>query len=393
MTIVGNTGIPAIFLHHESELREGGGGVQLCTREYFATLTKAGFALTPVAMKTSRRLKNRLGRYLWPNPYEHRYEVSSLHEALDRAKPPAPEFIFLNQRSLGKLLPALRSLYEHSKVVILSHGLESTDYFHELREIGGGPRRTVSVLQTTMLGARLLSEGRQAVYIDHVFCLSEFELSLEHWLGVHSASLLPRIVNRKPLDWKPAAGRLGYVGTLDHRPNREALELFLNALAKNGVTDADVRLVGGPPESGEVIARRYPFVTYLGQLDDEKLIAEASSWSCFLHPLFCYARGASTKLAIALGWEIPIVTTRVGARGYSWTAGSLPMADDPEAFAKLAILTAREPYRSRARVEAQKVAASSPTADDIATQIRSDLRLNDHALKGADRTNRGRLSS
>jgi hypothetical protein len=166
---------------------------------------------------------------------------------------------------------------------------------------------------------------------------------------------------------------LGYVGTLDHRPNRESLELFLTELSRRGPSDFEVRLIGGPDRAGKHLSREYPFVDYLGQLDDDALCNEAATWSCFLHPLFCYARGASTKLAIALGWEIPIVTTTVGARGYMWTDGDLPMADDPERFVGLAMQTAREPYRSRARLETQRVASSSPSESDVAAQIRVDL--------------------
>lgn len=368
---------PAIFLHHESELREGGGGVQLCTREYFAALSKAGFDLTPVALSTSRQLKDRLGRMLWPDPYRHRYHDRALLHALSEARPPDPRYVFLNQRSLGVLLSTLRSVYPRAKFVVLSHGLESTDYLHELRQIGGGPPPHVSLRRTLLLGTRLINEGRQAVDIDHVFCLSPFELALEQWLGARSVSFLPRTVTRNPLDWRAVAGRLGYVGTLDHRPNREALDLVLKEIARRQSRDLHVRLIGGPRAAGEQIAREYAFVNYLGQLDDHGLQEEASTWSCFLHPLFCYARGTSTKLAIALGWEIPIVTTPVGTRGYVWNEGRLPMADNARQFAELAELTSSEPERSKARLETQKIGLSSPDLDDVAAQIRSDLKMSE----------------
>jgi hypothetical protein len=44
-------------------------------------------------------------------------------------------------------------------------------------------------------------------------------------------------------------------------------------------------------------SREYGFVNYLGELSDEKLRENASTWSLFLHPVF----GCSTKLEVAIG--------------------------------------------------------------------------------------------
>jgi len=44
--------------------------------------------------------------------------------------------------------------------------------------------------------------------------------------------------------------------------------------------------------------------------------------------------GFSTKLTIALGWQILIVTTTMGTRGYVWKEGNMPIADKPELLAR-----------------------------------------------------------
>jgi len=69
------------------------------------------------------------------------------------------------------------------------------------------------------LGQCLLAERRHRVAIDHVFTLSSWEAEIERWLGAGGVTALPRTVARRaPLDWRPDACRLGFVGTLDHQP-------------------------------------------------------------------------------------------------------------------------------------------------------------------------------
>lgn len=359
--------IPALFLHHPRHLEAEGGGVQLCTREYFATLERAGFKLTPLEIPYDRRLRARVKRRIWSDPYTSWFDLEeSAAMVAARALELAPRFVFLNQHSLGALIALLRpQLPPATRYVVLSHGLESTDFLHGLRTPGGGPRAGTSVRDATMLGWRIVQEARQARVTDHVFCLAEFEREIEHWVGAHDVTVIPRIVEPAPLDWSPRGRRLGYVGTLDHPPNYEGLVLFLDAFKTLGL-DADIRVVGGPGSVGTSLAKRYPGVTYLGALDNARLIPEVSTWSCFLHPIFCYARGASTKLATALGWEVPIATTAMGRRGYVWREGSLPEADDPVAFARLAASMLDDEEARRARDRVRQVARSSPTLDDVA---------------------------
>jgi hypothetical protein len=104
-------------------------------------------------------------------------------------------------------------------------------------------------------------------------------------------------------------------------------------------------------------------------LSDTELRAEAATWSAFLNPIFCQARGCSTKLATALGWEIPIVTTPVGARGYVQVDGALTSADGPMEFAeRLLDIHARDEWRD-VRNQTIRVARSTPRMDVIAVDV------------------------
>ena len=186
--------VSALFIHSPGHLDSGGGGVQACSREYFSALRSAGFDLIPVEIPPDQRLASKLRRRVWGDPYSTWINISdAVRRALAAA--PAPKWVFINQHYLGPLAPVLRrALPDETRYVMLSHGLESTDYLHELREIGGGPRADVTKRSALMLGWRLVQEARQANAFDHVFCLSEFEREIEHWLGSASVWVIPRTI-------------------------------------------------------------------------------------------------------------------------------------------------------------------------------------------------------
>lgn len=364
----------ALFIYYAGHLDAGGGGVQACSREYYSALERAGFDLIPVEIPPDRRLLTRVRRKIWTDPYASWIDA---RDAVRRAvaAAPEPQWVFINQHFLGELAPLLRNVLPGTtRYVMLSHGLESTDFLHELREVGGGPRRDVTKRQALMLGWRLVQEARHARAFDHVFCLSGFEKEIEHWLGSASVQMIPRTITPAPLDWRPEGARLGFVGTLDHQPNREGLLLFLRAYEALG-GEGEVRVVGGPEAAGRALAAQYRSVRYLGPLSNDLLEAEARTWSCFLHPIFCYARGASTKLATALAWEIPIATTTTGHRGYTWHAGQLPTADDPHEFARLANAMLDMRRATEAREQVRQVAMSSPSITEVAALMRTTLEL------------------
>jgi hypothetical protein len=94
--------------------------------------------------------------------------------------------------------------------------------------------------------------------------------------------------------------------------------MLLDELNKIENKNIELRVVGSPLQEGSNLSESYDFIEYLGELSDPELRDEAQTWSSFVHPVFCYAMGCSTKLAVAIGWEIPILTTTMGIRGYIW---------------------------------------------------------------------------
>lgn len=366
--------IPALFLHYDNSLDDVTGGVQLCSREYFETLTAAGFSLKTLKIENDRRMSNRVKRKLKPEPYHYNFNPDKAIADIKNALTESVQYIFLNQHMLRPLAKVIKqNLGQGIKIVLLSHGLASVDYLHEIRAVSNLSKKDVSNTEVNDLGRQLVEETFHSPYIDHVFCLAPFEVEIEKWLGAKEATHIPRIIKESALAWQPEKGRLGFVGRLDHPPIKEGLLMVLDELKKVKGNTLELRIIGSPIEEGEKLSETYEFVNYLGELNDEELRKDASTWSAFLHPVFCYAMGCSTKLAVALGWEIPIVTTTTGIRGYVWDDGNISIADYPEQFANLAIEYS-DPIKSISiKEEITKIKNSSPQIDNVASIIRNSL--------------------
>jgi hypothetical protein len=354
---------------HPLALAKSAGGLQLCTDEYARTLRAAGVDLTVTPIEHDRRTLTRLVRRVSSRPYPSQWRSAAVEEIVASVSACRARFLFLNLVNLAPLAAALKPrLPPDTEIVLLSHGLESVDFLHTIPIDSRSPRVEAA------LGRRLLDERRHRASIDRVFCLSDWEADIERWLGARRVTAVPRTLpERLPLAWTPDRSRLGFVGTLDHPPTADGLQQFLQAFESISPAEGRLRVVGGPTSAGRALAARFRAVEYLGPLSDSDLEREASTWSAFVHPMFCFARGCSTKLAVALAWRIPIATTPAGARGYVWREGTLPMAESPEALARLAYQLTDRAEALRAREEVEAIARSMPTGDEVGQIMRQAL--------------------
>jgi glycosyltransferase involved in cell wall biosynthesis len=357
-----------LLVSHPRAIERAPGGLQLCTDEFIRAFRAGGFDVELSLIEHDRRLTSRLRNRVIPQPYPPQWQPQSIDAIVRAAEASRAQFVCLNLVNLAPLAAVLRPLLPPAtQIVLLSHGLESVDYLHTVPAgWAAGHERA--------LGRRLLDERAQRAAIDHVLCLTPFEAEIERWLGARRVTAVPRtIAPLPPLCWKPRGRRIGFVGTLDHPPTRDGLGAFLAAAAPNAPADLEVRIVGGPDPDGQALAAKCPMVRYLGPLDDEALRVEVETWSVFAHPLFCWARGCSTKLAVALAWHLPVVTTAAGARGYSWTRGELVIADHPGEFAAAAIRLTSRPDAEAARRAVVDVVRTSPTIEDVGALLRNAL--------------------
>lgn len=364
-----------LFVSSRGNLSSAKGGVQACTHEFISVIEASGVSLSTVAFDQDRRFTTRLLRLLDSSPFVRPFAPALPMEVRRAAEQAAPDFVFLNQDSLAVLAPLIRSyLPSQCRIIVLSHGLESTDLLHQVRLRSVMPcrhrfRPTVDI----MLGRVLLSEQRSRQDVDAVCAISPFDCDLEQWLGTRNVGWLPRIVRASPLEWQPVGSRFGFVGTLDHAPNFEGLIEVLEAAQRAKAAALEIRIVGGPPDVGRWFAERFSAARYLGPLDDAALVQEASTWTAFIHPIFCLPRGCSTKLATGMAWQIPVVTTPHGRRGYEWREGSLLEADTPRTFVQHCLSLGHGQVARAARAEVERAVASSPGLTEVAARMRGLL--------------------
>ncbi len=365
-----------LFVTHRGYVEGVSGGAQLCTREYIEVLKAAGVDLSVCLVEIDSRLSTRLLRKLVHRPYFRPTPPgaeAAIAAAIDAS---APDFVFLNQMGLATLAAGIRRRAGPGcRIVALSHGMESTDLLHMLRLGDDLPLGRPRGLTAASLGRALLAEHRLRADIDMVCALSPLDVVLEVWVGAKAVEWLPRIITPSPLPWRPTGDRLGFFGTLDHAPNLEGLVRAIEALQPHLPRGGRVRVVGGPERTGRWLAARHGFVDYLGPLDDAGLAAEACSWSAVMHPIFCLPRGCSTKLATAIGWQVPIVTTETGRRGYEWREGDLVIAGRPVDFADACLKLMDPVAAERARDGVAAVARSSPSLADVAARMRRLLEI------------------
>jgi glycosyltransferase involved in cell wall biosynthesis len=328
----------AIFLTNKSSLTSSvTGGVQLCSQEFYEILNSIKeIEIKPYYVSFTKNIFQRVQIKIGFENYSM-YNVQNDQQALlNHLKENKIEIVFINMASLIRYAkPIKESFGKQVKIVLLSHGNHSGDFLHLITK----PIVKISTLRNFIrkirLGLLLATESTFRVnYLDAVIALSETEKQIENWFGAKQTLFVPRRLKTDFLSFYPVPGRVGFVGRLDHPPNLQGIEILLTELLKQSKNDIELRLVGAPDSYGKRIAALHSSVNYLGELSDEDLEKEVSTWALLLNPVWWYSTGASTKLAKAISWGVPIVTTTAGCRGYQWMEGSLLMADTPEAMCK-----------------------------------------------------------
>ena len=312
------------------------GGVQRCTKDFYEIVAQASEAVHLFAVSPDRRLKTRLKRrlrlvsYAFYDPSAYR---SQLLSAVDRH---AVDTVVLNMAELVVFAPLIHAEAPHVQIVLMSGGNLSGDLIYEFAVHRQARHRNALRRADDLLwlAGDLTTEARIRHAVPFtVAAMSEEEAVIERWLGARYVFVLPRSVTLDPVPWAPVPRRAGFVGTLNHTPNVVALEAVCDAIAARG-TALTLDLVGQPADVGAQFAARYSFLNYLGALDDASLRAAVSRWSVFLNPILWLSKGASMKLADALGWGLPVLTTRSGRRGYEVPDDLLvTVGDDAAVFA------------------------------------------------------------
>jgi glycosyltransferase involved in cell wall biosynthesis len=364
----------AIFLTHYGSLRsEITGGVQLCSQEFHQVLVdiqeiELQDYYVPYTKNIFQRAMAKLGL---ENYYAFDIEKES-PALLSYIEANHIEIVFINMATAVRFAKPVKKRFGNTvKVILLSHGNHSGDFLHLItKPIDKQPfyRR---IMNRIRLGMLLATEAEYRVkWLDAVVTISETEKQIENWFGARRVAFLPRKLYKDFLHHEPVIGRIGFVGRLDHPPNLQGVTILLEELSRNN-RDLEFRLVGAPPKYGDQIRNDFPFVNYLGELSDKDLEKEVATWSFFLNPVWWYSTGASTKLARAISWGLPIITTTAGMRGYQWEQGSLLVADSPGEMSSILHLEARSPERIKYwREQTRLIAENGQSPKELAERIR-----------------------
>lgn len=349
------------------------GGVQICSDEFLRVVRAASESVEIVNVSVTRALSWRMRRRLGLGSYL-RYRPSEFEPSFRAYEKEAPTHVFLNRAELLRFAPFVRRIFPDVCIVILSHGNQSGD---DLYEVAGPAGHRASGLKhffgRLRLGNDLVTESQyRHRQLDGVCAMSAEECILEQWLGAKKTLVLPRLIRLEPIDWAPVRGRVGFVGTLNHTPNRVALELLCAALETLSFEDLEIRIVGGPVDVGADFEDAYSFVKYVGRLSDEELHEEVVSWSLFLNPIFWLSRGASMKLGQSLSWCIPAVTTGAGMRGYEIPERNvIAVENDVSEFAERLIESLQNPeQQKRIRRALLDSAGKYPSESSLGERLR-----------------------
>lgn len=368
-----------LFLYNPADLyAKIPGGVQICSKEFLAVVENTVDELHQFEVQFS---KGFLFRFLYKLNLDNylSYQPSKWSKSLEEIIVTKNiTHIFINKSELlrfSKLIKKME-LPQHPKVIIMSHGNESGDLLGSLSSFNPTFNWFYRSFGIIKLGFNLFTESLfRKRYVDMVCTMSKEESAIEKWLGINNPFFISRLINRDEIDHPKRKGQVfGYVGTLNHTPNIAALTSLFDVI-KFADQLPEIRVVGQPEEVGKSLASKYPFVKFLGALSDEELLQEVKSWNYFINPIFYYSRGASMKLAKAITWEIPVITTIAGRRGYCWTEGSLIETENsPKAFANKMISCLDHLNDHQAFVEEiKKIKYSAPTASEQGRLLRLHL--------------------
>lgn len=348
------------------------GGVRLCTMEYLS-LVQLLFETHLFFVQTRRDIRYRIKVKSGFNAYDD-YDVDSYRfQLINLIKQQGITYVFLNLSNTVPFARIIKNEFGDTvKIILCSHGNESGDYLHEVVKHRGKVPLYKRLISTYTLGKLLKSEARfRQVFLDLVLTVSPVEEAIEKWIGAKDVFMVPRTIKSNPLPWNPSNGRIGFIGDLSHWPNYYGLDELCKHLSNTDNKHIELRLVGSPTDTGKKLAEKYSFVNYLGYLPAKDLEQEACTWCFFLNPVFYYSRGVSTKLAKAISWGIPVISTTIGCRGYVWKEGGVVLAENASSMAGCIIDYANDSdYIRKAKEQIDLLGKSGLSLEEIATNLK-----------------------
>jgi glycosyltransferase involved in cell wall biosynthesis len=162
----------------------------------------------------------------------------------------------------------------------------------------------------------------------------------------------------------PIPNSVGFIGSLDFRPNQEAAEWIAGELwprVLERVPEARLSIAGS--SAPEWLRRRMTNIDFRGTVDDATAFMD--SMSVMIAPLFA-GGGMRIKVLEAMALGKPIVATKLGAGGLDVEHGrEILIADDAAAFADAVALLLRDPQAAARFGNAARETVSTRYDNDV----------------------------
>jgi len=250
-------------------------------------------------------------------------------------------------------IDAFRGLRSVRKVV-MAHNVESL-IWQRYYEAEDDPLKRWYIKQQWRKFERF--ERRAFNAATRVVAVSEVDASLiRHRFGGRNVDVVDNGIEREYFEAvqpTPDPGTILFLGSLDWRPNLDAVELLLDRIfpaVRAAEPTARLRLVGRKPPPALVRkVREVPGVELLADVPDVRPFLAKSG--VMVVPLRI-GGGSRLKILEAMAAGLPVISTRVGAEGLELVPGvNYIAADEPQAMTDALVAWIRDPRPARAMAE------------------------------------------
>ncbi len=245
-----------------------------------------------------------------------------------------PDVVLLGNVFLAPLIPKLRALSPHLRIILDNHNVESL--LHQ-RMVARGASLRVRLPAAIVARTSRSLEHRYLGRADQVWACSDVDArylrAAHHLPRVHT---IPNVVDTQEFA-RSGGGEepaIVFTGALWHPPNDQAAHRLIELSARlraQGVRHT-MYVVGQGPKAGLArLARQNPDVVLTGEVPDIKsYIARASVVAAPLE----VGSGTKLKLLQAMSMGKAIVTTAIGAEGLRLTDGAEAIIAEAPDFAR-----------------------------------------------------------
>jgi sugar transferase (PEP-CTERM/EpsH1 system associated) len=257
----------------------------------------------------------------------------------------------------------IRSLLGGYPSVLSTHNVESQIWGRYFETEGNPLKKAYIYPQWKKMAAY---ERAVTGQYDQVVCVSDNDAAFfRRYTAPERVTVVPNGVDEtyfRPGGEAPSPGNVVFTGSMDWRPNQDAVTHFVEAvfpLIREREPGAVFYVVGRqPPERLKALWEQTPGVVVTGTVDDVRGYIAAAS--VYVVPLRI-GGGSRLKILEALSMSKTVVSTRVGAEGLDLNDGEhLLLRDDPQDFARavLDVLRDGHAYAGLAETGRKKVLQS-----------------------------------